>query len=78
MIARIIRRLVPTAVLLTAVATLPLLWANAADEPKPYTIKNGVVDQHTFTGYLHYENTCYGATGRMGPAALLPRHWSTH
>jgi hypothetical protein len=66
MTARTIRRLTPAAVLLTLVASVPSLWANAADDPKPYTIKNGVVDQHTFTGYLHYENTCYWCHGQNG------------
>src|SRR6267378_4533971 len=66
MIARTIMRLIPAAVLLTVVASVPSLLANAADDPKPYTIKNGVVDQHTFTGYLHYENTCYWCHGQNG------------
>ena len=64
MTPRATRRLIPAAVLLTVVASAPSLWANAADDPKPYTIKNGVVDQHTFTGYLHYEGTCYWCHGR--------------
>ena len=64
MIARIIRRLTPAAVLLTVVSSVPSLWADAADTAKPYTIKNGVVDPHTFTGYLHYEGTCYWCHGQ--------------
>ena len=64
MIARTIRRLSPAAVLLTVVASVPSLWANAADDTKPYTIKNGVVDQNTFIGYLHYEGTCYWRHGQ--------------
>jgi mono/diheme cytochrome c family protein len=64
MIARTIRRLTPAAVLLAA-ASMPSLWANAADDdPKPYTIKNGAVDQNTFIGYLHYEGTCYWCHGQ--------------
>jgi hypothetical protein len=64
MIARTIRRLTPSAVLLTVIASVPSLCASAADDPKPYTIKNGVVDQHTFMGYLHYEGTCYWCHGQ--------------
>src|SRR6266478_3407414 len=64
MIARTIRRLTPAAVLFTVVASVPSLWANAAEDAKPYRIKNGVVDQHTFTGYLHYEGTCYWCHGQ--------------
>ena len=64
MIARTMRRLSPAAVLLAVAASMPLLWANAADDPKPYKIKNGVVDQRTFTGYLHYEGTCYWCHGQ--------------
>ena len=64
MIARTMRRLSPAAVLLAVAASMPLLWANAADDPKPYKIKNGVVDQRTFTGYHHYEGTCYWCHGQ--------------
>jgi len=71
MTPRATRRLIPAAVLLTVVASAPSLWANAADDPKPYTIKNGVVDQHTFTGYLHYENTCYWCHGQNGTGSTF-------
>jgi hypothetical protein len=64
MIARTIRRLTPAAVLFTLVSIVPSLWADAADNAKPYTIKNGVVDPQTFTGYLHYEGTCYWCHGQ--------------
>jgi mono/diheme cytochrome c family protein len=64
MTARTIRRFILAAVVSTVVASVPSLWANAADDPKPYTIKNGVVDQHTFIGYLHYEGTCYWCHGQ--------------
>ena len=42
---RTMRRLFPAAVLLTVAASVPSLWANAADDPKPYKVNNGVVDQ---------------------------------
>ena len=64
MTARTIRRLTPAAVLLAVAASMPSLWANAADNSKPYSLKNGVVDQHTFVGYLHYEGTCYWCHGQ--------------
>jgi hypothetical protein len=44
---------------------VPSLWADAADNAKPYTIKNGVVDPHTFTGYLRYGETCHWCHGAM-------------
>jgi len=64
MTARTIRRLIPAAVLFTVIASVPSLLADAADDPKPYTINNGAVDQHTFIGYLHYEGTCYWCHGQ--------------
>ena len=64
MISRMMRRLSPAVVLFTIVASVPSLWVKAADNAKPYTIKNGVVDPHTFTGYLHYEGTCYWCHGQ--------------
>jgi mono/diheme cytochrome c family protein len=78
MIAPAIRRLTPAAVLFTVVASVPSLWANAADDVKPYSIKNGLVDQNTFTGYLHYEGTCYwchgqDATGSTFAPSLVDR-----
>ena len=76
MAARTVGRLIPAAALFAVVASVPSLWANAADDSKPYTIKNGVVDQHTFIGYLHYEGTCYwchgqDATGSTFAASLV-------
>jgi hypothetical protein len=64
MTARTIRRLTPAVALLTVAVSVPSLWADAADDTKPYTIKNGVVDQNTFIGYLHYEGTCYWCHGQ--------------
>jgi mono/diheme cytochrome c family protein len=71
MIARTIRRLIPAAVLFTVIVSVPSIWANAADDPKPYTIKNGVIDQHTFIGYLHYEGTCYWCHGQDGTGSTF-------
>jgi hypothetical protein len=78
MIARTMRRLTPAAVLLTAAASITSFSANAADNTKPYTIKNGVVDQNTFIGYLDYEGTCYwchgqDATGSAFAPSLVDR-----
>jgi hypothetical protein len=78
MIPRTIRRLTSAAALLTAAASVPSLWANAADDTKPYTIKNGVVDQNTFIGYLHYEGTCYWCHGQDATGSTFARRWSTH
>ena len=64
MIVRTMRRLSPAAVLLAVAASMPSLWVNAADDSKPYSIKNGAVDQNTFIGYLHYEGTCYWRHGQ--------------
>jgi hypothetical protein len=64
MIAPTMRRLSPAAVLLAAAASMPPLWANPADDPKPYSIKNGVVDQNTFIGHLHHEGTYYWCHGQ--------------
>jgi mono/diheme cytochrome c family protein len=64
MIARTMRRLTPAVALLTVVTSVPSLWANAAADAKPYSIKNGLVDQNTFIGYLHYEGTCYWCHGQ--------------
>jgi hypothetical protein len=78
MIARTTRPLTPAAVLLAVAASMPSLRANPADDAKPYSIKNGVVDQNTFTGYLHYEGTCYwchgqDATGSTFAPSLVDR-----
>ena len=61
---RLMGWLTPAAVLFTVAASMPSLQANADDDPKPYRIENGVVDSHTFTGYLHYEGTCYWCHGQ--------------
>ena len=61
---RLMGWITPAAVLFTVVASMPSLQANAADDPKPYRIEKGVVDPHTFTGYLHYEGTCYWCHGQ--------------
>jgi hypothetical protein len=63
MIAPTIRWFAPAAVLLAILAMAPSLSASAADDAKP-SVKNGVVDQHTFIGYLHYEGTCYWCHGQ--------------
>jgi mono/diheme cytochrome c family protein len=39
---------------------------NAAESAKPYSVKNGVVDANTFTGYVRYEATCYWCHGQDG------------
>ncbi|HEV2677452.1 MAG TPA: cytochrome c [Aliidongia sp.] len=49
---------IPSAVLLTA--------ARAADEPKPYKIENGHVDQATYNGYRRYGESCMRCHGPDG------------
>ena len=71
MIARIIQRITPAAVLFTVLAGVPSLWADAAEDAKPYTIDNGVVDPHTFTGYLRYGETCYWCHGLYGTGSTF-------
>jgi mono/diheme cytochrome c family protein len=66
MIARILWRIGPAAILLTLISSMPSLLANAAEGTKPYTMKNEVVDAHTFTGYLRYGETCYWCHGLYG------------
>jgi mono/diheme cytochrome c family protein len=71
MIARILSSLGPATILLTVISNMPSLVANAAEGTKPYTIKNGVVDAHTFTGYVHYEGTCYWCHGQDGTGSTF-------
>ncbi len=40
--------------------------ARAADEPKPYTIENGKVDQGTYNGYRRYGESCLRCHGPDG------------
>jgi cytochrome c5 len=55
------------ALLATAVASGWLVdGPNAAASAKPYSVKNGVVDANTFTGYIRYEATCYWCHGQDG------------
>ena len=35
----------------------------AADEPKPYTVQDGRVDQNTFNGYRRYGDSCLRCHG---------------
>jgi len=77
MIARTMRRLTAAAVLLAVAASMPSLRANTDDDAKPHRFKNGVVDQNTSPVIFTTKARVIGATGRMQPAALLLRHWST-
>jgi hypothetical protein len=78
MIAPAIRRLTSAAVLFTVVASVPSLWANAADDVKPYSIKRMASSIKTPSPVIFTTRArVIGATGRMQPVALLPRHWST-
>ncbi|GGF01661.1 c-type cytochrome, methanol metabolism-related [Aliidongia dinghuensis] len=40
--------------------------ARAADEPKPYKIENGKVDQGTYNGYRRYGESCLRCHGPDG------------
>ena len=52
-------------VLTVAPAVLPTA-ARAADEPKPYKIENGMVDQGTYNGYRRYGESCLRCHGPDG------------
>jgi hypothetical protein len=71
MMARALKRLIPAAVLLTIGLAVSFAGAHAANNATPYTVKNGVVDAHTFTGYLHYEGTCYWCHGQDGTGSTF-------
>lgn len=49
---------IPSVTLLTA--------ARAADEPKPYKIEKGLVDQGTYNGYRRYGESCLRCHGPDG------------
>jgi methanol metabolism-related c-type cytochrome len=40
--------------------------ARAADDPKPYHVENGLVDQPTFNGYRRYGESCLRCHGPDG------------
>jgi methanol metabolism-related c-type cytochrome len=40
--------------------------ARAADDPKPYKIENGMVDQATYNGYRRYGESCLRCHGPDG------------
>jgi methanol metabolism-related c-type cytochrome len=50
---------------LVAVAGLSLS-AHAADEEKPYVVKDGKVDQHTYNGWRRYTESCLRCHGPDG------------
>jgi methanol metabolism-related c-type cytochrome len=52
-------------VLTTTSAVLPTA-ARGADEPKPYKIQNGLVDQGTYNGYRRYGESCMRCHGPDG------------
>jgi methanol metabolism-related c-type cytochrome len=55
-------------------ATGMVTVAGAADEQKPYVVKDGKVDQHTYNGWRRYTESCLrchgpdGAGSSYGPA----------
>jgi len=53
-------------VLLVPAGPLILAAARAADEPKPYQIQNGLVDQATYNGYRRYGESCLRCHGPDG------------
>lgn len=54
-----------TAAWLIVVAGLSLS-ARAADEEKPYVVKDGKVDQHTYNGWRRYTESCLRCHGPDG------------
>ncbi|HLZ67920.1 MAG TPA: cytochrome c [Aliidongia sp.] len=52
--------------LLIIAATFPPTATRAADEPKPYKIENGRVDQGTYNGYRRYGESCLRCHGPDG------------
>jgi methanol metabolism-related c-type cytochrome len=53
-------------VLLIIAATFPPTATRAEDEPKPYKIENGKVDQATYNGYRRYGESCLRCHGPDG------------
>jgi methanol metabolism-related c-type cytochrome len=53
-------------VLLGAAGPFLFAAARAADEPKPYKIENGMVDQGTYNGYRRYGESCLRCHGPDG------------
>src|ERR1700722_11734537 len=53
-------------VLFVTAAPFLLAAARAADEPKPYKIQNGLVDQGTYNGYRRYGESCLRCHGPDG------------
>ena len=49
-----------------ALALAATLAAATADETKPYTIKDGKVDQHTYNGWRRYTESCLRCHGPDG------------
>jgi methanol metabolism-related c-type cytochrome len=52
-------------ILFAAAPSLPIA-AQAADDPKPYKIENGTVDQGTYNGYRRYGESCLRCHGPDG------------
>src|SRR5579859_1599025 len=50
----------------TFATAVPSTAARAADEPKPYKIENGTVDQGTYNGYRRYGESCLRCHGPDG------------
>ena len=48
------------------VATGMITVAPAADEQKPYVVKDGKVDQHTYNGWRRYTESCLRCHGPDG------------
>ena len=48
------------------VATGMITVARAADEQKPYVVKDGKVDQHTYNGWRRYTESCLRCHGPDG------------
>jgi methanol metabolism-related c-type cytochrome len=49
-----------------AVALMPSVTGRAADEPAPYTVKDGKVDKATFNGWRRYTESCLRCHGPDG------------
>jgi hypothetical protein len=62
----------------TVVAAVPALCADAAEDAKPYAIKNESSIRTPSPFISDTGRPVTGAKGCMAPAALLRRRWSTH